>query len=94
MKALLHAENVQFVDGYAFLGSTFDVEQLCAQQTYSNRLSLRIITSAEDFASTVATVKGRRVIYDFFGDNPTSGSGDCTQISIPVTSVGMIENII
>ncbi len=94
MKTLLHEEDVQFVDGYAFLGSTFNVEQLCVQQTYSNRLSLRIITSAEDFANTVANVKGRRLIYDFFGDKPTNGSGNCTQISIPVTSLGMIENII
>ena len=94
LKTLLHEEDVRFVDGYAFLGSTFSVEQLCGQQTYSNQLSLRIITSAEDFASTVATIKGMRLIYDFFGDKPTNCSGNCTQISIPVTSVRMIENII
>jgi hypothetical protein len=94
MKTLLQDEGVRFVDGYAFLGSTFSVEQLCIQQTYSNQLSLRIVTSAEDLASTVETIKGRRLIYDFFGDKPMNGSGNCTLISIPVTSVSMIDNII
>lgn len=94
LKTLLYKEDVRFVDGYAFLGSTFSVEQLCIQQTYSNQLSLRIVTSVEDYDSIVANIKGRRLIYDFFGDKPTNSSGNCTQISMPVTSVRMIENII
>ena len=94
LKTLLHEDGVQFVDGYAFLGSVFSVEQLCIQQTYLNQLSLRIISSDEDFTSTVTTIKGRRLIYDFFVDKPTNVAGNCTQLSIPVTSVSMIENII
>ena len=94
LKRMLHEEDVRFVDGYAFLGSTFNSDELCIQQTFSNQLSLRIITSAEDFACTVATIKRRRIIYDFFRDTPINITGNCTQISIPVTSVRMIESII
>ncbi len=94
LKTLLHNESVRFVDGYAFLGCTFSVEHLCTQQTSSNQLSLRIVTTDEDLAVTVATIKGRRLIYDFFGDTPMNRYDKCTQISIPVTSLSMIENII
>jgi len=95
LKKLLHEENVQFVDGYGFLGSSFSVDQLCLPQTKSNPLSLRIISSDEDFCKTLTSIKGRcRFLYDFFKDKPVNDSGKCTQISIPVTSVKMIENII
>lgn len=94
LKKLLQDDGVRFVDGYSFLGSTFNADQLCIQQTYSNQVALRIITTAEDFADTIANIKGHRLIYDFFGDTPINDSGKYTQISIPVTSIRMIENII
>ncbi len=95
LKTLLHEENVQFVDGYVFLGSSFSVDQLCLPQTKTNQLSLRIISSDEDFTKTLTSIKGRcRFLYDFFKDKPVNDSGKYAQISIPVTSVKMIENII
>jgi hypothetical protein len=94
LKTSLHHEGVRFVDGYPFQGATFDVAHLCSPQTTANQLSLRVISSQADLEKTVHSAKGRRFVYEFLTSSATDTPVAFSNVSIPVTSLHMIENII
>lgn len=94
LKSRLQSDGVAFVDGYPFLGAQFNIEQVCSQQTLDNQLSLRILDSDETLHQSIARVKGRRWIYEFFLEKPTFSVETCSSVSIPVTSISMISEII
>lgn len=95
VKQTLLTDGLCFVDGYAFLGAQFSVEQLCTQQTYENQVSLRFLNSQSDLMSALAEIRGACAIYDFFVDTRMEGiaTTGCV-VAIPVTSTHMITQIL
>jgi hypothetical protein len=95
LKHLLQAEGAYFVDGYAFHGAQFNLEQLRTAQTYANRLSLRFLNSDADFLRSIEGNHGGCVIYDFFLDSRTEGfSNSHHVVAIPITSIELIPQIV
>lgn len=95
VKQMLLTDGLCFVDGNAFLGAQFSVDQLCTQQTYENQISLRFLNSKSDLTTTLAGIRGACTIYDFFVNTRTDGIA-ITQhvVAIPVTSTYMITQIL
>ncbi|MGA2623370.1 MAG: DUF4297 family anti-phage-associated protein [Bacteroidota bacterium] len=94
IKSSLQRDGVSFVDGYPFLGADFNIEQLCSHQTFQNQISLRILHSDEALRQSIASVKGRRCVYEFFFEKPILSVQLCSHVSMPVTSISMISNIV
>lgn len=95
LKHLLQAEGAYFVDGYAFMGAQFSLEQLRTPQTYANKLSLRFVNSDADLMRSLGGNQGGCAIYDFFLNRRTEGFSDSQHVvAIPVTSIEMIPQIL
>ena len=94
LKSSLQSEDIDFVDGYAFAGASFNTKQVTKPQTYKNRISLRFLNCGADLTATLSAVTGERFIYDFFLDKPFSLGANLRYTAIPVNSIPMIEQII
>ena len=94
LKSSLQREGIRFVDGFAFAGASFNVEQVASRQTCSNKVSLRFLNREEDMIATLSSVNGQRVIYEFFLDAPLVVDVGVRYIALPVNSIPMIEHII
>jgi hypothetical protein len=94
LKNFLHNDDARFVDGYPFLGAAFTTHHLLSPQTYSNKLSLRIISARDELSKVLVAIRGERIVYDFYSTIPTDSLPDCKWVSLPVTSIRSIENII
>jgi hypothetical protein len=94
LKTSLQRDDVSFVDGYPFLGADFNMEHLCSCQTFQNQISLRILHSDESLHEVITSLKGRQCVYEFFFEKPILSDLPCAHVSIPVTSISMISNIV
>ncbi len=94
LKTSLQSDGIRFVDGFAFAGASFKVEQLATPQTYANKISLRFLNCEEDMIATLSFVKGQRVIYEFFLNAPLLVDVGVRYTALPVNSISMIERII
>jgi len=94
LKKTLREDGVHFVDGYPFLGSDFAPDHLFTPQTYANQLSLRIISSHEELWKALNSIRGQRIVYDFYASKPASPLSICRWVSLPTKTVKAIEKII
>lgn len=94
LKSSLQNDDIRFVDGFAFAGASFKVEQVATPQTYENKISLRFLNCEEDMIATLSSVTGQRVIYEFFLDAPLVADAGVRYTALPVNSIPMIEQII
>ncbi|MBU4230704.1 MAG: hypothetical protein KKG88_10430 [Proteobacteria bacterium] len=94
LKTSLHNDDVRFVDGYPFLGASFSPEHLCTPQTFTNQISLRIISSRDELSSVLKVLRGQCIIYDFYATAPTEPLHNGKWVSLPTTSLNSIDAII
>lgn len=94
LKQRLQEDNIKFVDGYSFLGAKFDFEHINIQQTYENKIALRIFSTSDEYLRVISQLRGRRIIYHFFIEKPIDIINGYSHISIPVTSTQMIKKIL
>ncbi len=94
LKSSLQSDGIRFVDGFAFAGASFSVEQVATPQTYANRISLRFLNCESDMIATLSSVTGQRVIYEFFLNTPLVVDAGVRYTALPVNSIPMIEQII
>ena len=92
LKTSLYNEGVRFVDGYPFMGASFFYFYLSSPQTYENGISLRLTYEIENFF--LSSRRNRKIIYQFFFEDKIDISKNCSHISMPITSIGMVKNII
>lgn len=71
LKKNLLQQGVKFVDGYAFLGSDCDLNQIAAPPTKENLIQLKFILEAGQIKPLCIELKGTTIeIFDFFQASP------------------------
>lgn len=94
IKSTLQYSGIKFVDGYAFSGSSFNVEHVYIEQTYINSISLRFINTHTELLQCLTEVTGRHHVYDFYLDAPLLQDIEIPYTAIPIDSISKIEKII
>jgi hypothetical protein len=94
LKTTLRDGGVRFVDGFPFLGSPFTPDHLFTPQTFANQISLRILSSHDELSKALNSIKGQRIVYDFYASRAMAPLPNCQWVSLPTTNVRAIENII
>jgi hypothetical protein len=94
IKTTLHAQDIEFVDGYPFQGAAFDPEHIATPQTKHNRLSLRILSSEGDLNAALAHVAPCATVFEFYATMPLTWDEHHTHVQIPVTNIEMIKSIV
>lgn len=94
LRTSLYGDGVRFVDGYPFRGANFCHEDLSSPQTYENGISLRLTYDIDNFFLSSSRRRRRKIIYQFFFEDKIDISKNCSHISMPITSIGMVKNII
>lgn len=89
LKKNLFKQGVKFVDGYAFLGADFDLNQIGEPPTKENLIQLKFILEADQIKPLCNEIRGTTIeIFDFFRASPLEAnqippSVACNAINVP-----------
>ncbi len=94
LKKNLLQQGVQFVDGYAFLGSDCDLNQIAAPPTKENLIQLKFIFEAGQIKPLCNELKGTTIdIFDFFQASPLEVNQIPTGVALHAINVPNLKLI-
>ena len=94
LKKNLLQQGVKFVDGYAFLGADFDLNQIAARPTKENLVQLKFILEASQIKPLCNELKGTIIeIFDFFQASPLEANQIPTGIASNAINVPCLKLI-
>ena len=95
LKSQLHSEGMKLVDGFPFLGSKFNPEQVNQLQTFENQIAIRFLSDAAQLEAAIKAVTYRNCeIYEFYQSNRLPKSNSEFHVQIPVSNISQIKNIV
>lgn len=95
LKNELYKENVNFSDGFPFLGADFYANTLALPVNHKNMLQIKIINEMDMINSVIESVRNRIEIYQFYKEKVFYKSvGNVKHIKILIEKLENIKEII
>ena len=95
LKNELYKENVNFSDGFPFLGADFYADTLALPVNHKNMLQIKIINEMDMINSVIESVRNRIEIYQFYKEKVFYKSvGNVKHIKIQIEKLENIKEII
>jgi len=95
LKNELYQEGVKFTDAFAFVGASFNVDELNKPQTFENKLSLRFINELRLIPEVMNSLSNKtKEIYQFYRTKPIVITDDIKNIQINIKDVTYVKEII
>lgn len=93
LKNQLFLEGKRFNDGYSFKNAQFNVEYLSEEPNYYNKVCIKFVELNQLYI-VLANIKKRKVIYEFYYDNPIFNNIDFEYNNIKINNLEDIKYIV
>ncbi len=96
LKKELTNEGFTFIDGYDYMGASFNPKSIARTANYYNQIGIKFINYRENITEIISTVAKPKEIYQFYFSQPilTDNSDNVKQVAIQIQEFQDIKGVI